>query len=57
VRCVLTEPAAARIGAGTTPGARGDAVVADLGAGTIDVIAPGGEVVAVRSWRRAPANC
>jgi len=40
------EPAAARLGALTTPGARDDAVVADLGAGTIDVIGPGGGVVA-----------
>jgi hypothetical protein len=46
VRCVLTEPAAARLGALTTPGARPDAVVVDVGAGTIDVIAPGREVVA-----------
>jgi len=46
VRCVLTEPAAARLGACTTPGARPDAVVVDVGAGTIDVIAPDGEVVA-----------
>ncbi len=46
VRCVLTEPAAARLGALTTPGARPGAVVVDLGAGTIDVIAPDGEVVA-----------
>jgi Diol dehydratase reactivase ATPase-like domain/DD-reactivating factor swiveling domain len=46
VRCVLSEPAAARLGACTTPGARPDAVVVDVGAGTIDVIAPGGEVVA-----------
>ncbi len=46
VRCVLTEPAAARLGAGTTPGARPDAVVVNVGAGTIDVIAPDGEVVA-----------
>ena len=46
VRRVLTEPAAARLGAGTTPGARPDAVVVDMGAGTIDVIAPDGEVVA-----------
>ena len=46
VRSLLTEPAAARLGACTTPGARGDAVVVDLGAGTIDVIAPAGEVVA-----------
>ena len=46
VRCVLSEPAAARLGACTTPGARADAVVVDVGAGTIDVIAPAGEVVA-----------
>jgi Diol dehydratase reactivase ATPase-like domain/DD-reactivating factor swiveling domain len=46
VRCLLTEPAAARLGACTSPGARPDAVVVDVGAGTIDVIAPDGEVVA-----------
>jgi hypothetical protein len=46
VRTVLTEPAAARLGACTTPGARADAIVVDVGAGTIDVIAPDGEVVA-----------
>ena len=46
VRCVLSEPAAARLGASTTPGARPDAIVVDVGAGTIDVIAPDGEVVA-----------
>jgi hypothetical protein len=46
VRCATTEPAAARLGALTTPGARPDALVVDIGAGTIDVIAPGGEVVA-----------
>jgi hypothetical protein len=46
VRSALTEPAAARLGALTTPGARPDAVVVDLGAGTVDVIAPAGEVVA-----------
>jgi hypothetical protein len=46
VHSVLTEPAAARRGALTTPGARADAVVVDLGAGTVDVIAPDGEVVA-----------
>jgi hypothetical protein len=46
VRCVLSEPAAARVGACTTPGARPDAVVVDVGAGTIDVIATDGEVVA-----------
>jgi hypothetical protein len=42
----VSEPAAARLGALTTPGGRADAVVADLGAGTIDVIGPGGSVVA-----------
>ena len=46
VRCLLTEPAAARLGALTTPGARPDAAVVNVGAGTIDVIAPGAEVVA-----------
>jgi hypothetical protein len=46
VRCTSTEPAAARRGALTTPGARRDAVVLDVGAGTIDVIAPDAEVVA-----------
>jgi hypothetical protein len=42
----VTEPGAARIGALTSPGARRDAVVVDLGAGTIDVIGPGQDVVA-----------
>jgi len=46
VRCTLTEPGAARLGALTTPGAREDAVVVDVGAGTIDVISPDAEVVA-----------
>ncbi len=46
VRCRISEPSAARLGAATTPGARDDAVVVDVGAGTIDVIAPDGEVVA-----------
>jgi hypothetical protein len=46
VQCLLTEPAAARTGALTTPGAARDAVVVDVGAGTIDVIAASGEVVA-----------
>jgi hypothetical protein len=46
VRCMLTEPGAARLGALTTPGARPDAVVVDVGAGTIDVIEPDHEVVA-----------
>ena len=42
----VSESAAARLGALTTPGGRDDAVVVDLGAGTIDVIRPGGSVVA-----------
>ena len=42
----VREPAAARRGALTTPGAVDDAVVVDLGAGTIDVIGPGGSAVA-----------
>ena len=42
----VSEPTAARLGALTTPGSRDDAVVVDLGAGTIDVIGPGGSVVA-----------
>jgi hypothetical protein len=42
----LAEPAAARLGALTTPGAVDDAVVVDLGAGTVDVIGPGRSVVA-----------
>ncbi len=46
VHCLISEPAAARLGARTTPGARPDAVVVDVGAGTIDVIAPDGEMVA-----------
>jgi hypothetical protein len=46
VRSPVSEPAAARLGALTTPGARGDAVVVDLGAGTIDVIGAGPDVVA-----------
>lgn len=46
VRCLLSEPSAARLGARTTPGASRDAVVLDVGAGTLDVIAPDGEVVA-----------
>jgi Diol dehydratase reactivase ATPase-like domain/DD-reactivating factor swiveling domain len=46
VRIAGTEPAAARRGALTTPGARPEAVVVDLGAGTIDVITPDAEVVA-----------
>jgi hypothetical protein len=46
VHSALSEPAAARLGALTTPGARPDAAVIDLGAGTVDVIAVHGEVVA-----------
>ncbi|MGH3149916.1 MAG: diol dehydratase reactivase ATPase-like domain-containing protein [Streptosporangiaceae bacterium] len=46
VRVPVTEPAAARLGALTTPGARPDAVVVDLGAGTIDVIGAESDVVA-----------
>jgi hypothetical protein len=46
VHRVLSEPAAARLGALTTPGARPDAALVDLGAGTVDVIALHGEVVA-----------
>jgi hypothetical protein len=46
VRCLVSEPAAARFGALTTPGARNDAVVVDLGAGTIDVIGSQASVVA-----------
>ncbi len=46
VRQVLSEPAAARIGALTTPGAVPDALVVDVGAGTIDVIAPAGPAAA-----------
>jgi Diol dehydratase reactivase ATPase-like domain len=46
VRSPLTEPAAARLGALTTPGARDGAMVADLGAGTVDVIGPQDSVVA-----------
>jgi hypothetical protein len=41
----LTEPAAARLGASTTPGMLPGALVADFGAGTVDVITPGGEAV------------
>jgi hypothetical protein len=41
-----SEPAATRLGALTTPGAVDDAVVVDLGAGTVDVVGPGGSVVA-----------
>jgi hypothetical protein len=46
-RLIGTEAAAARAGALTTPGARPDAVVLDLGAGTLDSVDAGGrELVA-----------
>jgi hypothetical protein len=41
----LTEPAAARLGASTTPGMLPGALVGDFGAGTVDVITPDGEAV------------
>jgi diol dehydratase reactivase ATPase-like protein/cobalamin-dependent diol dehydratase reactivating factor len=37
----VSEPAAARLGAATTPGMAPGALVADIGSGTIDVTAPG----------------
>ncbi len=46
VRSPASEPAAARRGALTTPGAHPQAVVVDLGAGTIDVISAESDVVA-----------
>ena len=46
VHAPVCEAAAARLGALTTPGARDDATVADLGAGTIDIIGAGASVVA-----------
>jgi hypothetical protein len=46
VRIPVCEPAASRLGALTTPGARDDAVVADLGAGTVDVIGSDAGIVA-----------
>ncbi len=46
VRRLISEPSAARAGALTTPGARCDALVVDLGAGTVDVIGPADAVVA-----------
>ncbi|HEX6524243.1 MAG TPA: diol dehydratase reactivase ATPase-like domain-containing protein [Streptosporangiaceae bacterium] len=45
VRCPCTEPEASRLGALTTPGAQRDALVIDLGAGTIDLIGAGEDVV------------
>jgi hypothetical protein len=46
VHSPATEPVASRLGALTTPGARPEAVVVDLGAGTIDVIGADCDVVA-----------
>jgi hypothetical protein len=46
VRSPGAEAAAARLGALTTPGARRNAVVVDLGAGTVDVIGTESDVVA-----------
>jgi hypothetical protein len=43
----LTEPAAARLGAATTPGMLPGALVADIGSGTIDLIAADGREVVV----------
>jgi hypothetical protein len=46
VRCAPSEPGAARAGALTTPGASPDAVVVDVGGGTVDVVTSEGHVVA-----------
>ena len=46
VVCAPSETAAARVGALTTPGALSHALVIDVGAGTIDAMAPESEVVA-----------
>ena len=46
VRCAPFEAAAARAGALTTPGAAPDAVVVDVGGGTVDVVTASGHVVA-----------
>ncbi len=46
VVCAPSETAAARVGALTTPGAVSHALVIDIGAGTIDAMAPESEVVA-----------
>ena len=46
VRCAPSEPAAARAGALTTPGAAADAVVVDVGGGTVDVVTADEHVVA-----------
>ena len=42
---LVDEPTASRLGALTTPGARPDAWVIDLGGGTVDAIGPGNESV------------
>lgn len=46
VETAPSEAVAARAGALTTPGAPADAVVVDLGGGTIDVVSPEGAIVA-----------
>jgi len=46
VRCAPSEAGAARAGALTTPGASLDAVVVDVGGGTVDVVTSEGHVVA-----------
>jgi hypothetical protein len=46
VHTVGTEPAAARRGGLTTPGAEPGAVLVDVGGGTVDVVTAGGAVVA-----------
>ena len=45
VHTIASEAAAARLGALSTPGAPADAVVVDLGGGTIDVVSAAGAVV------------
>ncbi|SHN28722.1 diol dehydratase reactivase ATPase-like domain-containing protein [Cryptosporangium aurantiacum] len=45
VVCATSEATAAHVGAVTTPGAPPDAVVVDLGGGTVDVVRPEGERV------------
>jgi hypothetical protein len=47
VTTALTEPAAARLGAATTPGMLPGALVADIGSGTIDAIAADGREAVV----------
>jgi hypothetical protein len=46
LRTDVSEPAAARLAALTTPGSDAASVVVDLGGGTVDVIGPDGHVVA-----------